>query len=233
MALSIERPASFRLAVLACVTAAVLSGCGGGTGGAPGAPAGAERAPGARGGGAAGGRGGRGGPSGGRSRHEDPAMSVQRMVDLAGTLMSPDQARVSAEAAGVVRAVLVEIGQEVSRTPLVKLEPRELQLALARAESALKQTRAQLGMHGPLEEATTRRPTTRWRRSAMPTRRTSTPRRPPSASTRGRPRHRVAVRPAGGRDQAEGGRGRLPVGHRYDARPEALLRIAARPTTWR
>ena len=75
------------------------------------------------------------------------------MVDLAGTLMSPDQARVSAEAAGVVRAVLVEIGREVKvGTPLVKLEPRELQLALARAESALRQTRAQLGMQGPLAE---------------------------------------------------------------------------------
>ncbi len=75
------------------------------------------------------------------------------MVDLAGTLLSPDQARVSAEAAGVVRTVLVEIGQEVMvGSPLVKLEPRELQLALARAESALKQTRAQLGMHGPLED---------------------------------------------------------------------------------
>ncbi len=75
------------------------------------------------------------------------------MVDLAGTLLSPDQAKVSAEAAGVVRAVMVEIGAEVKvGTPLVRLEPRELQLALARAESALRQTRAQLGMHGPLEE---------------------------------------------------------------------------------
>jgi RND family efflux transporter MFP subunit len=81
-------------------------------------------------------------------------MSIQRMVDLAGTLLSPDQAKVSAEAAGVVRAVLVEIGREVQvGTPLVKLEPRELELALARSESALRQTRAQLGMHGPLEEA--------------------------------------------------------------------------------
>jgi RND family efflux transporter MFP subunit len=80
-------------------------------------------------------------------------MSVQRMVDLAGTLMSPDQARVSAEAAGVVRAVLVEIGTEVKAgTPLVKLEPQELQLALARSESALRQTRAQLGMSGPLSD---------------------------------------------------------------------------------
>jgi RND family efflux transporter MFP subunit len=83
-------------------------------------------------------------------------MSIQRVVDLAGTLLSPDEAKVSAEAAGVVRAVLVEIGQDVKvGTPLVKLEPRELQLALARAESALRQTRAQLGMHGPLEETDT------------------------------------------------------------------------------
>jgi HlyD family secretion protein len=79
-------------------------------------------------------------------------MTVQRQVDLAGTLLSPDQAKVSAEAAGVVRQVLVEIGQEVGAgDPLVKLEPRELSLALARAESALKQTRAQLGMHGPVD----------------------------------------------------------------------------------
>lgn len=78
-------------------------------------------------------------------------MAVQRQVDLAGTLMSPDQAKVSAEAAGIVRDVLVEIGREVRRgDPLVKLETRELALALARAESALRQTRAQLGMHGPI-----------------------------------------------------------------------------------
>ena len=79
-------------------------------------------------------------------------MSIQRQVDLAGTLLSPDQAKVSAEAAGVVREVLVEIGSRVRvGDPLVRLEPRELALALARAESALRQTRAQLGMHDPLD----------------------------------------------------------------------------------
>lgn len=78
-------------------------------------------------------------------------MAVQRQVDLAGTLMSPDQAKVSAEAAGTVRQVLVEIGREVRKgDPLVKLETSESTLALARAESALRQTRAQLGMHGPI-----------------------------------------------------------------------------------
>jgi membrane fusion protein (multidrug efflux system) len=81
-------------------------------------------------------------------------MAIQRQVDLAGTLMSPDQARVSAEAAGIVRQVLVEIGREVrAGDPLVRLETRELSLAVARAESALRQTRAQLGMHGPIESA--------------------------------------------------------------------------------
>jgi RND family efflux transporter MFP subunit len=79
-------------------------------------------------------------------------MSVQRQVDLAGTLLSPDQAKVSAEAAGVVRAALVEIGSRVrAGDPLVRLEPRELALALARAESALRQTRAQLGMQGSID----------------------------------------------------------------------------------
>jgi len=78
-------------------------------------------------------------------------IAVQRQVDLAGTLMSPDQARVSAEAAGIVRQVLVEIGREVRvGDPLVRLETRELSLAVDRAESALRQTRAQLGMHGPI-----------------------------------------------------------------------------------
>ena len=80
-------------------------------------------------------------------------MAIQRQVDLAGTLMSPDQAQVSSQAAGVIEAVLVEMGREVrAGDALVRLEPRELTLALARAESALRQTRAQLGMHGPIDD---------------------------------------------------------------------------------
>jgi RND family efflux transporter MFP subunit len=81
-------------------------------------------------------------------------MAIQRQVDLAGTLMSPDQARVSSEAAGIVRQVLVEIGRDVRvGDPLVRLGSQELELALARAESALRQTRAQLGMHSPINSA--------------------------------------------------------------------------------
>jgi len=82
-------------------------------------------------------------------------MSIQRVVDLAGTLLSPDQAKVSSEVAGVVKQVLVELGTEVKvGQPLVRLEPRELELALARAESALRQTYAQLGMHANVSSDT-------------------------------------------------------------------------------
>ena len=76
-------------------------------------------------------------------------ISVQREVDLAGSLISPDQAKVSSEVAGVVRQVLVELGQEVQAGQIVaKLDTRELDLALQRARSQLKQTEAQLGIDG-------------------------------------------------------------------------------------
>jgi RND family efflux transporter MFP subunit len=74
-------------------------------------------------------------------------MSIQRTADLSGTLVSPDQARVSSEVAGIVRDVLIEIGQEVKAgQELVRLDTTELNLALQRAESALRQTEAQLGI---------------------------------------------------------------------------------------
>jgi RND family efflux transporter MFP subunit len=74
-------------------------------------------------------------------------ISLQRTVDLSGNLMSPDQAKVSSEVAGVVRDVAVQLGQAVQRGQvLVHVEPRELELALERAESALRQTEAQLNM---------------------------------------------------------------------------------------
>ena len=74
-------------------------------------------------------------------------ISIQREVDLSGTLMSPDQAKVSSEVAGIVRAVPVELGTDVRvGDVLVRLEPRELELAAERAESALRQVEAQLGI---------------------------------------------------------------------------------------
>jgi RND family efflux transporter MFP subunit len=99
----------------------------------------------------AGGRGGRG-ASGGRAsvNIETTALqriAIQREVDLSGTLLSPDQAKVSSEVAGVVREVPVQLGTDVRPGDvLVRLEPRELELALERAESALRQVEAQLGI---------------------------------------------------------------------------------------
>jgi RND family efflux transporter MFP subunit len=76
-------------------------------------------------------------------------ISVQRQVELAGTLISPDQAKVSSEVAGRVQDLLIELGQEVALgQPLVKLDSRELELALRQAEGQLRQTEAQLGMDG-------------------------------------------------------------------------------------
>jgi RND family efflux transporter MFP subunit len=76
-------------------------------------------------------------------------ISIQREVDLAGSLASPDQAKVSSEVAGVIRQVLVELGHEVSTGQvIVKLDPQELSLALQRAKSQLNQTEVQLGIDG-------------------------------------------------------------------------------------
>ena len=46
-------------------------------------------------------------------------ISVQRQVDIVGTMMSPDQAKISSEVAGVVREVLVELGSEVKAGQLL------------------------------------------------------------------------------------------------------------------
>ncbi len=74
-------------------------------------------------------------------------ISIGREVELSGTLASPDKAKVSSEAAGVVREVPIELGTVVRPgDPLVRLDPREAALALQRAESALRQTEAQLGI---------------------------------------------------------------------------------------
>jgi len=76
-------------------------------------------------------------------------ITIQRQIDVSGTLISPDQAKVSSEVAGVVREVRVELGHEVQPGEvLVQLEPRELEIALRRAASQLKQTEAQLGIDG-------------------------------------------------------------------------------------
>jgi RND family efflux transporter MFP subunit len=99
----------------------------------------------------AGGRGGGRGGGTGQAVHVDTAplqrISVERRVDLSGTLVSPDQARVSSEVAGIIMEVPIQLGSEVRvGDTLIKIEPRELTLALERAESALRQVEAQLGI---------------------------------------------------------------------------------------
>ena len=98
------------------------------------------------GGGRSGGRGGRGSAV---ATETTPVqtMSVQREVDLSGTLLSPEQAKISSEVAGIIREVRVQLGTEVrAGDVLVRLEPSELKFALDRAESALRQVEAQLGI---------------------------------------------------------------------------------------
>ena len=97
----------------------------------------------------AGGRGGRGGRGGAIAVQTTNVqrISIQRQVDLAGTLLSPDMARISSEVAGRVQQVPVQLGTEVRAGDLlVRIEPQELQLALERAESQLRQVEAQLGL---------------------------------------------------------------------------------------
>ena len=109
---------------------------------------GCDKAPGGQsaGGGRAGGRGGRG-QAVATEATTVRRITVQREVDLSGTLLSPDQARVSSEVAGIVRDVPVQLGTEIRAGDLlVRLEPRELQLALDRAEGQLRQIEAQLGI---------------------------------------------------------------------------------------
>lgn len=73
-------------------------------------------------------------------------IAIQRQVELAGTLASSDQVRVSGEVAGIVREVAVELGSRVrAGDVIVRLDARELALAVDRAESALRQVEAQLG----------------------------------------------------------------------------------------
>src|SRR5437867_4089408 len=59
-----------------------------------------------------GGRGGRGGPAVAIQTTHVPRMSVQREVDLSGTLLSPDQAKVSSEVAGIIPDVPAQLGPE-------------------------------------------------------------------------------------------------------------------------
>ena len=111
--------------------AMLTSSCGGSAGGGPGGP------------------GGQGVQAVSVETTTPRTISIQREVELAGSLISSDQARVSSEVAGIVLRVLVELGQEVAAGQVVvELDKQELEIALQRAESQLRQTEAQLGIDG-------------------------------------------------------------------------------------
>lgn len=117
----------------------VLQGCNGGGDSQQKNPGGGQR-------GQRGQRGGRGEAVQVKSTTPQ-RIAIQRIVDLSGSLVSPDQVRVSSEVDGIVASVNAELGQEVRAGDiLIQLDTRELQLAVERAESALRQTEAQLGV---------------------------------------------------------------------------------------
>ena len=95
-----------------------------------------------------GGRGGRGRGEAVQVKSTTPQrIAIQRVVDLSGSLTSPDQVRVSSEVDGIIASVNADLGQEVRAGQiLMQLDTRELELAVERAESALRQTEAQLGI---------------------------------------------------------------------------------------
>jgi RND family efflux transporter MFP subunit len=129
--------------VLIVVAVSLAAACGSGNGNTKAAPPGKGASKGGRGGGP-----GAGGPVTVQTTTVQ-RIAIQRNVDLAGSLVSPDQAKVSSEVAGVVQQISMELGQEVTAGQVVaKLDPRELELALYRAESQLRQTEAQLGIDG-------------------------------------------------------------------------------------
>jgi RND family efflux transporter MFP subunit len=103
------------------------------------------------------GKGGDGqrGQRGGRGRGEavqvrstmPQRIAIQRVVDLSGSLVSPDQVRVSSEVDGTVASIDADLGREIREGDiLIQLDTRELQLAVERAESSLRQIEAQLGI---------------------------------------------------------------------------------------
>src|SRR5215510_9078567 len=133
----------FFLLILLCGVLLGLQSCGGnGEARNKNGGQGAER-----GGGRGGGRGRGAGEAVQVKSTRPQRIAIQRVVDLSGSLISPDQVRVSSEVDGTVAVVDADLGQEVrAGQVLIQLDTRELQLAVDRAESALRQTEAQLGI---------------------------------------------------------------------------------------
>ena len=128
----------------------------------------------------------------------------------------------------------VQLGTEVrAGDVLVRLEPRELQLALDRAESALRQVEAQLGIDRaqdkqppPDEQIASVRQAIANRDDARSGVRARAAAQRPRPADAGRSRHR--------RNAPEGRRSQLPGGARHRAQPEGEpAGSPRRRTSWR
>ena len=106
----------------------------------------------------------------GSAVHVDTAplqhITVERRVDLSGTLVSPDQARVSSEVAGIIMEVPVQLGSEVRVGDA--LGPHRAARARARVSNEPRApcARSRRSSASTAPRTSSRRPTTRSRRSA-------------------------------------------------------------------
>lgn len=76
------------------------------------------------------------------------AMSVQRTIDVVGTLFGDEEAQISAKVPGRVLKTIVDIGDRVDAgAPLAQIDPVDYELARKQAESQLQQTLSKLGLN--------------------------------------------------------------------------------------
>jgi multidrug efflux pump subunit AcrA (membrane-fusion protein) len=89
-------------------------------------------------------------------------MPVQRAVDVVGTLYGEEETVVSAKVPGRIIALYKDVGDPVAPgEPLVQLKPNDYQLAVTKAELAMKEVLAKLGLKElpPIDFDVTRIPT--------------------------------------------------------------------------
>ncbi len=73
--------------------------------------------------------------------------SVQRTIDVVGTLYGDEEATISAKVAGRVVEVLRDVGDQVaSAEPLARLDPTDYQMRVVQREAAVAATLAEIGL---------------------------------------------------------------------------------------
>jgi RND family efflux transporter MFP subunit len=73
--------------------------------------------------------------------------SVQRAIDVVGTLYGDEEATISAKVSGRVVEILRDVGDQVpSAEPLARVDPTDYQLSVVQREAALAATLAEIGL---------------------------------------------------------------------------------------